>query len=159
MKDQPIDDGDLAGGTVDLGGLATMTGYAMRRAQIWMFRDLKAKFRPHDISLAQFSILYVVSISPGLAQARIAEALAIERARLVLMLDRLEERMLLERVRSKSDRRSYALHLTESGRALLQTLLGLHLEHEKRIEDMIGKPGKEKLIQLLMPFQSQTFET
>lgn len=158
MKDQPIEDGELAGDAVDLGGLATMTGYAMRRAQIWMFRDLKAKFRQHDISLAQFSILYVVSFNPGLAQVRIADALAIERARLVLMLDRLEERALLERIRSKSDRRSYALHLTEKGEALLKTLLELHLEHERQIEDLIGKSGKEKLVHLLMPFQSQSLE-
>lgn len=159
MEEQPRDDAALAGDAVDLGGLATMTGYAMRRAQIWMFRDLKAKFRPHDISLAQFSILYVVGINPGLAQARIAEALAIERARLVLMLDRLEERMLLQRIRSKSDRRSYALHLTEKGRALLKTLLEQHLEHERRIEDRIGKSGKEKLVRLLMPFQGESLET
>ncbi len=125
MDDDDTLDAEATPGSVNLGGLSEMTGYALRRAQIWLFRDLKARFRAHDVSLAQFSVLYVVDINPGLAQARIAEALAIERARLVLMLDRLEQRGLLVRSRSKSDRRSHALHLTPAGRALLQVLLGV----------------------------------
>jgi len=144
---------DPTPGTVDLAALSQMTGYALRRAQMWLFRDLKARFKAHDISLAQFSVLYVVDINPGLAQARVAEALAIERARLVLMLDRLEERGLLVRSRSKADRRSHALHLTPAGRDLLSTLLDLQAEHEKRITTLLGRDGRADIIRLLAPFQ------
>lgn len=153
MDDDEILDAEATPGAVDLGALTQMTGYALRRAQIWLFRDLKARFKSHDISLAQFSVLYVVDINPGLAQARIAEALAIERARLVLMLDRLEERGLLVRSRSKSDRRSHALHLTPAGRDLLRILLAVQDEHEKRITTLLGSSGRADLIRLLAPFQ------
>jgi DNA-binding MarR family transcriptional regulator len=153
MDDDEILDAEATPGTVDLGALTQMTGYALRRAQIWLFRDLKARFKSHDVSLAQFSVLYVVDVNPGLAQARIAEALAIERARLVLMLDRLELRGLLVRSRSKSDRRSHALHLTPAGRDLLQILLEVQAEHEKRITMLLGSDGRSDLIRLLSPFQ------
>jgi len=153
MDDEALLDEGVAPSTVDLAGLTQMTGYALRRAQMWLFRDLKARFKTHDISLAQFSVLYVVDVNPGLAQARIAEALAIERARLVLMLDRLEERGLLVRTRSKSDRRSHALHLTPAGRDLLKTLLEVQAEHEKRIVTLLGNTGRADLIRLLAPFQ------
>jgi DNA-binding MarR family transcriptional regulator len=120
---------------------------------MWHFRDLKARFKAHDVSLAQFSVLYVVDINPGLAQARVAEALAIERARLVLMLDRLEERGLLVRSRSKADRRSHALHLTPAGRDLLKVLLAVQAEHETRINTLLGSDGRGQLLRLLAPFQ------
>ena len=153
MDDEAVLDDEVTPSVVDLGGLAQMTGYALRRAQMWLFRDLKARFKAHDISIAQFSVLYVVNINPGLAQARVAEALAIERARLVLMLDRLEERGLLVRSRSKADRRSHALHLTPQGRDLLKTLLDVQAEHEKRIVTLLGSAGRSDLIRLLAPFQ------
>ncbi len=145
----------LTPGVVDinLAGLDNATGYAIRRAQMWIFRDLKARFRPYDISPAQYSVMQVVSANPGLAQARIAEALSIERARLVLMLDRLEEAGLLVRTRSKSDRRSHALHLTDNGHELLATLSALYGEHERKIDDILGAGRKADLIRLLGPFQ------
>lgn len=153
MDDEAVLDEAPTPGTVNLGNLSQMTGYALRRAQMWLFRDLKTRFKAYDISLAQFSVLYVVDINPGLAQARVAEALAIERARLVLMLDRLEDRGVLKRTRSKSDRRSHALHLTPAGRELLQTLLAMQAEHEKRITTLLGSSGRADLVRLLGPFQ------
>jgi DNA-binding MarR family transcriptional regulator len=141
-------------GEINLAGLEMMTGYALRRAQMSLFRDLKSRFRPYDISSAQFSVLHVVAHNPGLAQARIAEALSIERARLVLMLDRLEERALLVRTRSKSDRRSHALHLTDDGRKLLDTLLALQAEHERTIEAVLTADGKAELLRLLAPLRA-----
>lgn len=153
MDHEPVLDAEPTPGAVDLGSLSQMTGYALRRAQMWLFRDLKTRFKAHDVSIAQFSVLYVVDINPGLAQARIAEALAIERARLVLMLDRLEERGLLVRSRSKSDRRSHALHLTAKGRELLKVLLEIQASHEERIVTLLGEPGRNDLVRLLAPFQ------
>lgn len=153
MDDEVVLDAEPPAGSVELAGLAHMTGYALRRAQMWLFRDLKARFKLFDISLAQFSVLYVVDVNPGLPQARIAEALAIERARLVLMLDRLEDRGLLVRVRSKSDRRSHALHLTADGKAMLKSLMAVQAEHEKRIAALLGSAGRNDLIRLLAPFQ------
>ncbi|MDX2202292.1 MAG: MarR family transcriptional regulator [Hyphomicrobiaceae bacterium] len=141
------------GSEVNLAALDQATGYLLRRAQMWLFRELKARFKPFDISIAQYTVLYVVSINPGLAQARVAEALLIERARLVLMLDRLEERGLIVRTRSKSDRRSHELHITDGGRELLDKLLEVHNEHESRIEGMLGADGKAALLKLLTPFQ------
>lgn len=157
MAEQLDEDEDQIGaeaaGEIKLGVLDHATGYLLRRAQMWLFRELKARFKPFDISLAQYTVLYVVSINPGLAQARVAEALLIERARLVLMLDRLEERGLLVRTRSKSDRRSHELHITDAGRKLLDKLLEVHAEHEQRIESILGDEGKAGLLKLLTPFQ------
>lgn len=143
------DESEPVSADLDLSLLSGMAGYAIRRAQIALFRDLKARFRVLEITPAQFAVLIAVDTNPGLAQARVAEALGIERARLVLMLDRLEQRYLLVRTRSKSDRRSHALHLTPAGKRLLQTLLDLQAEHERSIEELIGAKGKGELLKIL----------
>jgi DNA-binding MarR family transcriptional regulator len=136
---------------VDLGGLDGMAGYVVRRAQVWIFQDVKRALGQFDFTPALFSVLVVIGANPGLAQARVAEALFIERARLVQMLDRLEGRQLIKRVRSLSDRRSHALHLTREGAELLAGLQQLVQAHERRVVARIGAAGKAKLLSALSP--------
>ena len=100
----------------DLGGLDALVGYVVRRAQLWMVQDFRRALKGLGITPAQFSVLRVIAANPGISQVRVAEALAIERARLVQMIDSLEAAGHVERTRSVVDRRSHALRLTEGGR-------------------------------------------
>ncbi len=136
---------------LDLGGLDQFTGYVVRRAQVWIFQDFKRVLRKFDITPAQFSVVKIVAANPGVVQARVAEVLAIERARLVEMLDRLERRGLIVRSRSPSDRRSHALHLTQGGASLLERLDPLIAAHEQHVLDRIGADDKRELLRILRP--------
>lgn len=137
---------------IDFGGLDEHVGYAVRRAQVWIFQDVRRALKEHDITPAQFSIMKVVGANAGLAQARVAEALSIERARLVQMLDQLEGRGLIRRVRSERDRRSHQLELSREGVVLLGRLVELMREHERRVVARIGSKGKSELLRILAPF-------
>jgi DNA-binding MarR family transcriptional regulator len=139
-------------GPIDLGGLDRLIGFAVRRAQVWIFQDFRRALKGLDMTPAQFSVLTIVAANPGLAQARVAEALAIERARLVQMLDRLEVRGLIRRARSPADRRSHALSLTAGGAALLDRLGRLVDEHEHNVVARIGARQKDDLLRILAPF-------
>jgi DNA-binding MarR family transcriptional regulator len=136
---------------LDLGGLDQSTGYVVRRAQVWIFQDFKRLLRKFDITPAQFAVVKIVAANPGVVQARVAEVLAIERARLVEMLDRLERRGLIARSRSPSDRRSHALHLTPGGAGLLERLDPLIAAHEQHVLDRIGADDKRELLRILRP--------
>jgi DNA-binding MarR family transcriptional regulator len=136
----------------DLGGLDQFTGYVVRRAQVWMFQDFKHALKELDITPAQFSVMKIVAANPGIAQARVAEALFIERARLVQMLDRLEAAGLIRRARSSTDRRSHALHLKDEGARLLAQLEHRIEQHERNVVARIGERGKRELLRLLAPF-------
>jgi DNA-binding MarR family transcriptional regulator len=129
-----------------------MVGYVVRRAQVWIFQDVRRTLKDLDVTPAQFSVMKIVGANPGLAQARVAEALFIERARLVQMLDRLEARGLIGRTRSARDRRSHALHLTEEGARLLAHLEQLLQVHERNVVARLGPKGKSDLLRLLAPF-------
>ena len=101
---------------IGLDALAGHAGYAVRRFQIWIFQDFIRTLAAVDIRPTQYSVMTVIGANPGLSQMAVAKRLGIERARLVHLLDSLEHRDLVSRVRSATDRRSHALHLTARGR-------------------------------------------
>lgn len=127
-------------------------GYAVRRFQLWIFQDFVRTLSAVDIRPTQYSVMTVIGANPGLTQMAVAKRLGIERARLVHLLDSLERRRLVKRVKSKTDRRSHALHLTAQGEASLHTFKRLAAEHERHVEEKIGKQNRERLLQILAGF-------
>jgi DNA-binding MarR family transcriptional regulator len=141
------------GADVGLDGLAGHVGYAVRRFQLWIFQDFIKTLAAVDITPTQYSVLTVVAANPGLTQMAVAKCLGIERARLVHLLDALEQRDLVTRAASKTDRRSHALHLTAAGEASLRQFKLLAAEHERHVIDKIGKDNRERLLEILAPFR------
>jgi DNA-binding MarR family transcriptional regulator len=129
-----------------------MVGYAVRRAQMWMIHDFRRALKDLDMTPAQFSVLRVIAANPGLSQARVAEALAIERARLVQMIDRLETMGRIQRERSPTDRRSHALYLTPAGTDLIARAQGAFEAHERNVTARLGAKNKDDLMRILAPF-------
>src|SRR5262245_729401 len=99
----------------EVGPLANMVGYVLRRAQLAVFDEVIASFTELELRPAQFSVLVLLGHSPGLKQSDVANALGIQRANFVVLFDGLERRGLAKRSSAIHDRRSYALYLTESG--------------------------------------------
>jgi DNA-binding MarR family transcriptional regulator len=134
---------------VALGALAGHLGYFVRRLQLWVFQDFVRRLAEVDIRPAQYSVLAVIHANPGLPQAALADFLAIERARLVRLLDRLEKRDLLRRRASRRDRRSHALFLTQKGERQLRRINVLADEHEAHLAEWIGSERHRLLLELL----------
>ena len=137
---------------IDLDGLVGHAGYAVRRFQIWIFQDFIRTLAAVDIKPTQYSVLTVIGANPGLSQMAVAKRLGIERARLVHLLDSLEDRKLLRRVQSRTDRRSHALHLTARGEASLRQFKLLAAEHERHVAEKIGAGNREQLLRILSAF-------
>jgi len=135
--------------SIDLGPLPELIGYVLRRAQLEVFQDFFASFAPFDIRPAQFSVLTVIERNPGLTQSQVAEALGIKRTNFVGMLDALEARGLTERRPAARDKRSYALHLTAEGAALMRKLKPVLKAHEGRVIAKVGEEGRDRLVELL----------
>ena len=137
---------------IALDALAGHAGYAVRRFQIWIFQDFIRTLAAVDIRPTQYSVMTVIGANPGLSQMAVAKRLGIERARLVHLLDSLEQRDLVNRIKSATDRRSHALHLTARGRSSLAQFKRLAAEHERHVAEKIGKENREKLLQILSAF-------
>src|SRR5215469_4882039 len=80
--------------------------------------------RPHA------GILRLIGLTPGLSQQALARRLAIMPSQLVALLDELQERDLIERRQDATDRRTYALHLTRSGRDVAEQIGRVAREHD-----------------------------
>jgi len=137
---------------VSLDGLTDHLGYLVRRAQIWIFQDFIRTLASVDIRPGQYSALTVINANPGLSQMALAQALGIERARVVHLIDALEARRLVKRQSSRHDRRSHALHLTADGQRAMVRIRDLALQHEKRVTDLVGAGNHKMLLRLFSVF-------
>lgn len=135
-----------------LGALNSHLGYFVRRLQVWIFQDFIRTLRRADLSPAQFSVLVVIGANRGLSQAELAATLAIERARLVRLLHRLQGRGLIRRQRSSDDGRRHALELTAPGRALLTRAKALAARHERALMAKLGVERHKMLLGALRDF-------
>jgi len=147
-----------ASAAVDLGSLSGSIGLALRRALLAVSQDLSGRLAAEDIRSAQFSVLAVVRLNPGLRAAQVARALGIRHANLVPVLDGLAARGLAERRRAKGDRRASALFLTEAGEAMLARLEPLLAAHEARFAARLGGEGGCQLMGLLHRLGDPAFD-
>ncbi len=113
--------------------LRSFVGYAMKRAFIVVQADVTATLEPFGLRMVTYSALATVGDNPGLSQSQLAQALAIERPNLVVIVDELERRDLLSRDRVPTDRRTYALRLTAEGARLLAQATQAVREHDDRM--------------------------
>src|SRR5436189_2270045 len=91
---------------LQLGELAELLGYSLKRAQLKVFEDFLRCVAPLQLTPAQFSVLLLLDRNPGRIQTEIANTLGILRPNFVSMLDALESRGLCARMRSAHDRSS-----------------------------------------------------
>jgi DNA-binding MarR family transcriptional regulator len=126
-----------------------MIGYALRRAQLAVFEDGIRYFAEVGLRPAQFSVLACVGHQPGQKQSAVAAALGIQRANFVVLVDGLEQRGLIRRKASPTDRRSHALHLTKKGQRALEGACARMETLEARLAAELGPGGREQLLDLL----------
>jgi len=129
--------------------LDDLIGYAMRRAQLKLFQNLIERLSAHDLRPAQFSALAIIDQSPGLMQADLAKALAIEPPQVVPLLNKLESRALAVRVRCKPDKRSYGIFLSKTGEILLKELKQIAAESDLDATSALDSQEREELLRLL----------
>ena len=87
--------------------------------------------------------------SSGISQQDLAEKLNMHASRLVGLVDTLERRGLIERRSSATDRRVYALHLTEAGQQTLKQLANIARAHDDATCEGLSLKERAQLFSLL----------
>ena len=98
-------------------------GYLARYAHRAFVKALADELEPHGILSAQWSVLRVLWDIEGLTQVELAERMRVEKASLTGVLDGMERRGLIMRVRNADDRRKINITLTAQARRLKTELL------------------------------------
>ncbi|WP_270914558.1 MarR family winged helix-turn-helix transcriptional regulator [Allofournierella sp. CML151] len=92
--------------------------YLLLANQAMVHRQLLAKLKDTGLTLGQPKVLDYLQDHDGANQAEIARACQIEPASLTSVLNRMEEKALVERRTQKGDRRSFAVYLTGQGHSM-----------------------------------------
>ena len=135
--------------TVDIDGLDTLLGYQLRRAQSRVFSDFMQAMSGDKITPGQFGVLSLIGANPGLSQSALASALGIERSTMVGVISTLEQRTLVNRGESITDKRTYALSLTPQGLTLLDAIRRKVDQHERSITAKLDDGERTMLRELL----------
>ena len=88
--------------------LDSLLGYLLRRAQGAMHRDFMAAVSEFGLTQKQAAVLWLIQANGGVSQVEVAGALGMDRATMMALTDRLEDRGFVIRKRSSTDRRRAA---------------------------------------------------
>ena len=131
----------------ELGVLPGLIGYQLRLAQRAIFADFADTVGESGISPGLFGILVVIGENPGLTQQALANAAHLDRSTVVTVIDKLEDRGLVER--HAADRRSNGLFLADKGAGLLRGLKRKVAQHERRVVRNLSARERAQLVALL----------
>jgi DNA-binding MarR family transcriptional regulator len=94
------------------------------RAAETIWNGSRVFFARWDLSPSQFNILNLLKDLPdGLSQVDLSRQLIMHRSNVTGLVDRLEERGLVQRLETPGDRRSYRVVLTAAGSELMREIL------------------------------------
>ncbi|HTR01169.1 MAG TPA: MarR family transcriptional regulator [Candidatus Acidoferrum sp.] len=138
---------------LEFGQLDALFGYHLRRAQGAVHRDYLRAVDGLEMTQKQTAILWLIHANPGVSQVAVATALGMDRATMMAMTDRLEERKLITRERSSVDRRRQELKLTLAGQAMLVKLKARIDKHERKLRALFSAAELEALLRSLRKLQ------
>lgn len=91
-------------------------GYLMRRVLGNFIQEIEAELEPSGLTHAQWMPLYKLSRQNIVTAAELARGMGLDAGATTRLLDRLEDKGLLQRERSEADRRVVNLSLTRDGK-------------------------------------------
>jgi DNA-binding MarR family transcriptional regulator len=136
--------------------LDELLGYRLRRAQGAMHRDYMAAVAGLDLTQKQTATLWLINGNAGVSQVSLAAALGMDRATMMSVVDRLEERGLVIRKRSNTDRRRQKLYLTPAGQNMLRKVKARIAKHEERLKSLFTAAELSALLAALQKLQNAT---
>lgn len=114
-----------------------------------MHRDFIQSLKPTDLTQKHLAVLLLIQENPGISQVQLCSILGTDPNTVLGFLDRLSERGLILRVRSRSDRRKMELHISGEGETLLGQALMLVEAHEERFKSRFTKAELAVLMDFL----------
>jgi DNA-binding MarR family transcriptional regulator len=135
---------------LDQTGLTHLVGYAATRASVQLKKTFARHLGPLDLKAVEYSILVVVANNEDVNQKQICETLDVSAPNLAVLIDRLEDRALVQRVRGTTDRRETHVRLTKTGRELHRRALGIAQTMEEEALAVLSPAERRALLDLLL---------
>jgi MarR family transcriptional regulator, multiple antibiotic resistance protein MarR len=108
-------------------------GALIGRTRKTMIQKIDAELEPLDVSAAQWIVILLVGDGAASSAAGLCELLTYDPGAMTRLLDRLESKGIVRRLRSPEDRRTMPLELTDSGKALYPKILAAMVDVSNRL--------------------------
>src|SRR5262245_66144179 len=117
-------------------------------AQEAAFQAFSRRSQEVGESPGRFATLTLIARIPGISQTVLSLANGRDKSSLTPVVEDLVTRGLVERRRMDSDRRSYSLNITPTGKKVLTTLTRCARRHERNLDQVIGARDRKRFIQI-----------
>jgi DNA-binding MarR family transcriptional regulator len=141
--------GEVLAGSINFGPLAHWVGFNLRMAQEAAFQAFSRRSQDIGESPGRFATLTLIARNPGISQTELSHANGRDKSSLTPVVEDLVRRGLVERKRMNSDRRTYRLNLTASGKKVLTMMTRCARRHERNLDHVIGVRDRTRFIQIL----------
>jgi DNA-binding MarR family transcriptional regulator len=102
--------------------MAASVGHCLMHVMLLMRREVEARMAQHGLTDAQWKPLWMLKTGRAATAIELAREMMTDAGAITRMLDRLEAKGLLERVRSETDRRVVDLRLTPAGEVAVENV-------------------------------------
>jgi len=103
-------------------------GRLLSRVKMGLQEALDRELAPFDITSAQYVILVNLAHNEADSASELCKGVSYDPGAMTRMLDRLERKGLIRRVRCGNDRRKVILQLTDEGKAVYPKLVAVHVK-------------------------------
>jgi DNA-binding MarR family transcriptional regulator len=129
--------------------LLSLVGYNCKRAYLHIKPLFDKRMAKYDLRPVDFTVLSLLKANPNVTQKRLSAAINVSPPNLATLLDRLEQRGLVQRQRNPLDKRSQTLVLTEEGARLCDKAEKTASELEAAASSALTDAERAELIRLL----------
>ena len=129
--------------------LLSLVGYNCKRAYLSIKPVFEKRMAKYELRPVEFTVLSLLKANPNISQKRLSAAISVSPPNLATLLDKLEQRGLLQRQRNPNDKRSQSLVLTETGARLCNKAEKTAVELEAAASSALSDAERSQLIHLL----------
>lgn len=134
---------------VEWGLVKESVGHLVRRVHLKAQVAYAEALKPLDLTSFQFGILELASLNQFLTQRRLADLILVDPSIVVGAVDKLEDRGLIERRRSKDDRRAFILETTDAGLEMIEMARVRRAQAEDQLLEGLTPKRRRELIDAL----------
>ena len=129
--------------------LKKFMGYCFYKSAILLRANVDIKFAKFGVVAPQSGMLVILLENGPLTQGELGEFMAMDKATMVRMIDNLEDKKLVTRTQSKTDRRANRLEITKAGEKMIEKLSVERKLAEDEFFEPLTKVEREQLASLI----------
>jgi len=132
-----------------LPALVSRLGYLLKHAQLRLAELTSAAMAPYGVTGRECAVLIAIDSQVPLSQQDVALRLGVDRTSMVMLIDDLEGKGLVQRRKDQDDRRKNVVQLTDLGWATLRDASKAGADAERRFLGALSDDQAARLIEAL----------